>query len=105
VRINFFGLFLSVFLLGQVKAVEAVPDTTPPTMQDMVKWKSDILSKYDQIVYLDAASKPISENVFFARVVAEKCGFSMRTNSEAPKRITIRLLNDVEQRTAPAGIK
>ena len=29
----------------------------------------------------------------------------MRTNSEAPKRITIRLLNDVEQRTAPAGIK
>jgi hypothetical protein len=105
VRIKFLGLFFAVVLLGPAKAMEAVPATTSPTMQDMVKWKSDVLSKYDEIIYLDSDAKPISENDFFARVVAEKRGFNMRTNPETPKRITIRLLNDVEQRTAQAGIK
>ena len=74
-------------------------------MQDMVKWKSDALSKYDEIIYLDYDSKPISEHDFFARVVTEKRGFNLQTNSETPKRITIRLLNDIEQRTAQASIK
>lgn len=73
-------------------------------MQDMVKWKSDVLSKYDEIIYSDADSRPVSESDFFARVIAEKRGFNMRTNSETPGRNTIRLLNDVEQRTAQAGM-
>jgi len=42
--------------------------------------------------------------ILFARVIAEKRRFNMRTNSETPGRFTIRLLNDVEQRTAQAGM-
>jgi len=44
--------------------MEVVPDETSPTMQDMLKWKSDLLSKYDEIIYSDADSRPVSESDF-----------------------------------------
>lgn len=104
-RITFLNLFVAVFLLGPIKAFAAAPDTMSPTMQDMVKWKSDVVSKYEERIYLDADSKPISEDLFFARVVAEKRGFNIQVNSATPKRITIRLLNDAEEREAQARTK
>jgi hypothetical protein len=105
VRIRILGLLCAVALLGPVKAAENTPEATHPTMQDMAQWKSDFLSKYDELVYQDADAKQISEDVFFARVVAEKRAFSKDVNSAAPKRIVIRLLSDDEQRAAQAGMK
>lgn len=104
-RVKILGLLCIFVLLGPAKATEATPGQTSPTMQDMVKWKSDVLSKFDDITYLDEDSKPISEDVFFSRAVAEKRGFTMQTKSSAPKHMTIRFLSDTEQRAAQAGMK
>lgn len=50
-------------------------------------------------------SRKISEDVFFARIVAVRRAFSMQTDSRVPKQIAVRLLNDDEQRAAQAGMK
>lgn len=104
-RIRILALLCAVALLGPVKAAENTPESSHPTMQDMVKWKGDFLSKYEAVTYQDVDAKPISEAVFFARAVAEKRGFSMTTTSTAPKHITIRFLSDDEQHAAQAGVK
>jgi hypothetical protein len=106
VRIRILGLLCAVALLGPVEAAaENTPVASHPTMQDMVRWKGDFLSKYDEVIYQDANARQISEDAFFARAVAEKRGFSKETNPAAPKRIVIRLLSDEEQRAAQAGMK
>lgn len=104
-RASIINLLCASVLIGTAPTVKAMQDTTSPTIQDMAKWKSDVLSKYDDIIYLDEDSKNIKEDVFFSRVVAEKRGFNMQTDSAAPKRITIRLLSDGEQRMAQAAMK
>jgi hypothetical protein len=105
VRIRILGLLCAVALLGPVKAAENTSETTHPTMQEMVKWKGDFLSKYETVTYQDVEAKQISEDVFFVRAVAEKRGFSMKITSDAPKHITIRFLSDEEQRAAQASAK
>lgn len=104
-RFSIINLLCASVIIGTVPAVKATQDTTSPSMQDMAKWKSDVLSKYDDIIYLDEDSKNIKEDVFFSRVVAEKRGFNMETGSAAPKRIIIRLLSDVEQGMSQAAKK
>ena len=113
-RIRIHGLLCALALLGSAKAaqaaeapeaMQATPAPAHPTMQDMAKWKSDFLSRYDDIVYLDERSGNISEDGFFARVVAEQRAFSMQVDSGAPKRLTIRLLGDAGHREAQAGVK
>lgn len=74
-------------------------------MQDMVKWKNDFLSKYDDITFLDPDSKKLREDDFFSRVVTERRGFKMNVDSATPKRIVIRLFSDAEQASARAGAK
>jgi hypothetical protein len=67
-----------------------------------VKWKSEFLTKYDETIYLDADGASLTEAAFLERVVNEKLGFSMKVDSEAPKRMTIRLLSEAETRSAQA---
>lgn len=74
-------------------------------MPDMVTWKSDFLSKYDDITFLDPASKKLSEHDFFSRIVSEKRGFKMDVEPATPKRIVIRLFSDAEQASSRAGAK
>jgi|APAra7269097289_1048552.scaffolds.fasta_scaffold26185_1 hypothetical protein len=104
-RVSIVSIFCALALLGTAQAANTAAKTTSPTIQDMAKWKSEVLSKYDDITYLDEDSKTIKEDVFFSRVAIEKRGFNMQTDSAAPKRITIRLLSDVEQRLSQAPTK
>lgn len=104
-RIRILGLLCVFVLLGPLHAAEPTPGDISPTMQDMVRWKGQVLSRYDDVVYLDTDARRISEDIFFFRIVAEKRGFNMRTDSSAPKRITVRLLSDAEQKAAQPGMK
>ena len=104
-RMKILGLMCAIALFGPARATEGAPAATSPTMQDMLEWKSKVLSKYGDITYLDADSKQVSEDVFFSRVVAEKRGIKVQIESGAQKRVTVRLLSDAEQRAAQAGVK
>jgi len=64
-----------------------------PSMQDMLQWKSDYLTKFENVTYLDEDGRPISEALFFQRVVNEKRGFSKQLGAST---ITLRFLNDAE---------
>lgn len=93
-RIGILGLLIAFALHGPANAAEAESGTKGPTMQGMMKWKRDYLSKYDTVFFQDEDSKPISEDVFFRLVVTEKRSFIVHTGSEDSKRLTIRLLRD-----------
>ena len=106
-KLGILSLLIALVLVHSVHAadVKQLVDVTTPNMQDTLKWKSEVLSKYDEIIYLDANSQPVTEAIFFRRIIDEKLGFNMQTNSEMPKRITIRLLNDTEEKSARANNK
>ena len=72
---------------------EAGAAASRPTMQDMLQWKSDYLTKFENVTYLSEDSRPISEALFFQRVVNEKRGFSKQFGAGT---IILRLLNDAE---------
>jgi tRNA U34 5-methylaminomethyl-2-thiouridine-forming methyltransferase MnmC len=105
VKLRILSLLIALVLAHPVQAADTKQDVTSPNMQDMMKWKSEFLSKYDEIIYLDADSKSVTEAIFFKRIVDEKLGFNMQINSDMPKRITIRLLSDDEQKSAQASVK
>lgn len=104
-RMKISGLFYALVLLGTAHAADMPAEATSPTRQDMVKWKSDVLSNYDKVTYLDPNSRSISEETFINRVVTEKRGFNMSVASATPKHMTIRLLSDAEQHSAQTGMK
>jgi hypothetical protein len=98
------SLLIALVLVYPSQAADTKPviDASSPGMQDMMKWKSDFLAKYDEVIYLDADSKPVTEAIFFKRIVDEKISFGMKINSETPKRITLSLLSDAEQKASTA---
>lgn len=64
-RIGILGLLIAFALQGPANAAEAESGTNGPTMQGMMKWKRDYLSKYDTVFFQDEDANPISEDVFF----------------------------------------
>ena len=73
--------------------IEAAAAASRPSMQDMLQWKSDYLTKFENVRYLGEDGRPISEALFFQRVVNEKRGFSKQFGAGT---IILRLLNDLE---------
>ena len=73
--------------------LEAAAVASRPSMQDMLQWKSDYLTKFENVTYLGEDGRPISEALFFQRVVNEKRGFSKQFSAGT---IILRLLNDAE---------
>jgi len=71
-----------------------------PTMQDMQQWKSDYLTKFKNVTYLSEDGQPISEALFFQRVVNEKRGLSQQFSSDG---IVLRFLSDAETKLRQAS--
>lgn len=53
------------------------PATGPATAADLQRWHQQITDQYQQVIYLDAAGKPITAQQFLAVVAQHIVSFTM----------------------------
>jgi len=102
---KFLNLVATLAIVTSAHAQNNVPQevgttTSRPTMQDMLQWKSDYLTKFKNVTYLNEEGQPISEALFFQRVVNERRGFSQQFS---PDGLVLRFLSDTETKPRQAG--
>lgn len=104
-RHKFLNLVAALTVATSAHAQNNVPQevgttASHPTMQDMLQWKSDYLTKFKNVTYLSEDGQPLSEALFFQRIVNEKRGFSQQFS---PDGLVLRFLSDTETKPRQAG--
>jgi hypothetical protein len=71
-------------------------NTTAPSEAELLKWKNDVLDRYQHVVYLNAERSPISEADFLRELREHRAAFSMTHEPGNFDQIVVRLLRPDE---------